>query len=883
MKKIIEEHFLKSLPEGKKESILEKLDKFLQEFKESNFDFRKISKGYSMWKVKGRKLKGDIFKLRISIHDRVLFTFGSEVENIRADYKDSIIFIDYCCHDNQIVKGRKVNFVSNYLNFTQMEREEYWDNLIDEEYENFHYNPDKLISRVLNSADLKELLASNSKKAVYYLSDEQYNCLNRELVPLFLFGSAGSGKTTIGVYKLFLLCESNIKISYFTYSRYLKNEVLRLFADICEEEQKGLYDVYKNKIQFTCLNDYLLEKSGEFNYVCFEEFDYWLKNKLFRNQYYSNVKFESIDIWKEIRGVIKGVIGVNWITEEKFDLTSLNKNTVEFLKDNELIAVSEDQFNVTASPSKILEKLHNYKGEFKEIINVDIESILNNLNKDIYEKRIMDREAYLNLPEEYSIFDYNYRNLIYDIAVHYGKWLENEKKVDENDISRIVLEKIYNESIEKFDFIMIDEVQDLTEIQIYVLYNIVKNKNNVFFSGDYNQTINPTFFSTTRIESLFKRHNSFKNFNKKMLTQNYRSSENIIKVANELSKLRIEKLSSHKNGDYLEESIREETEKPFFLQPDDKNKKQLIETVLKKHYAAIVVPDKNEKDKLEKYIDRKNVVFTVNEIKGIEKRYIICYNIISKYKEMWDEIFNVSYSNQFKQRYYFNLLYVAITRARDYLCFYEENMNNSLLEYLRDNIELVWEFDENKLMLDDVSSEDEFYNEGLMYEENGLYAQAVELYKNASSKAAQIAIKRCEALMKNKEGFHIESGNTLMDIKEYEKAAECYRQGEDSLNYLKALVFNNENYKAIEEKLTLFNEDPLKIIYRNKNKIQWLDKFKFVYINSKLNNYDNNFNRLNNATADLNSYMDEFNRNYNERIIRIKDKNYSKAGDIHGK
>lgn len=59
------------------------------------------------------------------------------------------------------------------------------------------------------------------------------------------------------------------------------------------------------------------------------------------------------------------------------------------------------------------------------------------------------------------------------------------------------------DNIEKYDFIVVDELQDLTEKQIYLLYKLVKNPENVLFSGDFNQTMNATYFNTHRIKSLF--------------------------------------------------------------------------------------------------------------------------------------------------------------------------------------------------------------------------------------------------------------------------------------------------------------------------------------------------------------------------------------------
>lgn len=98
------------------------------------------------------------------------------------------------------------------------------------------------------------------------------------------------------------------------------------------------------------------------------------------------------------------------------------------------------------------------------------------------------------------------------------------------------------------------------------------------------------------------------------------------------------------------------------------------------------MPDEAEKRNLERLTQVKGAVFTVEEIKGIEKDYIICYNVMSKFKSLWETILNTDVMHQNQYRYYFNLLYVAITRARQHLCFVEEDMPPSLFEYLSDEL-----------------------------------------------------------------------------------------------------------------------------------------------------------------------------------------------------
>lgn len=865
MRKIIEEHFFKSIPLGKEKSVIEEIDQFIFEYETNGYDIRKVSKGYYVRKIEGAK--NQIFKIRINIKDRVLFTFASNVDEIRLEFSKAIIFLDYCNHDRQIVKGRKINLKSNYNNFEYID-EEKWDNFIEEAYVDFEYKPEKIIARVVNNMTLAEMYKGDNENVLYYLSEEQNKCLDIKLSPLLLMGSAGSGKTTIGLYKLFLLCENDIDIAYFTYSRYLSDESKKMFKTICEDEKIGLYDKYCEKVNFSWLNKYLLENSLKSNTVKFPEFDDWFKNKLQRNGKFSAIKIDSIDIWKEIRGIIKGIIGIGWIKQFGFSVEGVSSWTYDFLIDNNIIKLDNDKIFITEGLPTILKLLSFYKGEKKDFISIEIKELFQILNGKVYNEGMLKREEYLELPMEYCIFNKEDREIIYDIAEKYDAWLQYEKKVDENDITRVILKKIDKGLIKKYDFIMVDEIQDLTEIQIFLLYSLLKNKNNVFLSGDFNQTINPTFFSTFRIESLFCQHNESKKFNKKCLRVNYRSSKDITELAKQLSILRIEKLSKSKNNDYEETAFRENTEKPYLLRCNERNENLLIETAIKRHYVAIVVPDVVEKQRIETLIGRENTVFTVEEIKGIEKKYIICYNVISRYREKWNEIFENTYSNASMYRYYFNLLYVAITRARDYLCFYEEDINEYLLEYIKDYITIVDEFNEESLNLHDISTENDFYKEGLKYEEMGAYSQAIEQYKNTSIKAAKIGIKRCQAMILNNKGLYLAAGNKLMKIEEYEKAGECYKEGKNFENYIKSLVYMKNNYNVIKNKLKTYDIEPANYIYDIKTPIPWIEEFDSIYmdyLNTSFTKFKDNMDKAINTSKTLVELTE--NKNLYEEVI----------------
>lgn len=165
--------------------------------------------------------------------------------------------------------------------------------------------------------------------------------------------------------------------------------------------------------------------------------------------------------------------------------------------------------------------------------------------------------------------------------------------------------------------------------------------------------------------------------------------------------------------------------------------------------------------------------------------------------------------HQNQYRYYFNLLYVAITRARQHLCFIEEDMPKKLFDQLSDEWLVFENFDEADLKLNVISSDNEFYKEAKRYEQRELYEQAIHEYELAQLPESKQAIRRCQALIKNKQGNHLEAGRELMKIKEYEKAAFCFRQAQEYTEYLKALVYLDRPYAQIEEEFITYGIDDL--------------------------------------------------------------------------
>lgn len=463
----------------------------------------------------------------------------------------------------------------------------------------------------------------------------------------------------------------------------------------------------------------------------------------------------------------------------------------------------------------------------------DLDTIYCAIDEYIINNKIIDKQLYLNLPNRYSIFTYEEKVIIYDIAQRYQQWLESNNKFDENDIVRIALSKVIIEEKNKFDYIICDEIQDLTELQIYFLLKLVNDKNNILFCGDFNQTINPTFFDTGRIEAIYKIYNGMSNFKERIIKINYRSSKSIVRFANKLTTLKIYVLGKNKRNDYFEKSVRDSSGNIRLIK-NCISKDELLSILKKRAYVDIIVGDDEEKYSLINNSKDNKLVFTVSDYKGLENEYIIGYNIISKFKEKWNEILykNIN-SNNNELRYYFNLLYVLVTRARNNILLIEDDFNEELIKYFKEDIEVINEFDYKKLGLDRISTKDEHYKKALRLERKKQYIQAIESYKNADLNENELKqeVGRCEALQKILEGYYKEGAEELLKLKEYKYAMDSYLKCEDYLNVIKCGILGKMSYKEIENILSFIDLDIVDYVTERRNIIDWYEEFKKVYIN----------------------------------------------------
>ncbi len=355
------------------------------------------------------------------------------------------------------------------------------------------------------------------------------------------------------------------------------------------------------------------------------------------------------------------------------------------------------------------------------------------------EKAYLSKEDYLNLGIKQSVFTLEEREGIYGLFLKYLDWLNEGKFYDSNLTSFSHLPKIKP----IYDFVVVDEVQDFTNIQLYTILKSLNCEKNFVLCGDSNQIVHPNFFSWSNIKTMFY-HQDLKGELTRILSTNYRNTPEVTEIANQLLLVKNARFGSiDKESTYLVKTASANKGEVQFFEDDIKIKKELNDkTKLSTNFAVLVM--RNEDKSAAKQYFNTPLLFSVQEAKGLEYENIILFNFISNNKEEFKELtVGVSKEDIEKNeitfgrakdksdkslevyKFYVNSLYVAITRAVKNLYFIESQKKHELLKLLN-----LVNFKETLVMKEQASSLDDWQKEAKKLEKQGKQEQADEIRKS---------------------------------------------------------------------------------------------------------------------------------------------------------
>lgn len=311
-----------------------------------------------------------------------------------------------------------------------------------------------------------------------------------------------------------------------------------------------------------------------------------------------------------------------------------------------------------------------------KVENNNLKTVMENARKDqhervrnFYELAIPIVEKYINYCTDKSYLDFN------DLISRSTSLFQHQ-----SDIA--------NKYKNKYQYILVDEFQDVSNLEIDLIKLLITDQTQLFCVGDDWQSIYGFRGSNVSYIIDFEKH--FLNSKIVKLNLNYRSTQNIVGASNEVikhNKYKVEKeihsskISEHKivvySGNNEEDNIQFCIDKVRELQKDGLTYEDILFLYRRnKMYSPYYFHFKNENIKVQSK--------TIHAAKGLESKVVFILGLTEGnggFPDIWleDRIFQVvkKANHDLLMEEERRLFYVAITRAKDKLFLITEKGNES--------------------------------------------------------------------------------------------------------------------------------------------------------------------------------------------------------------
>ena len=270
---------------------------------------------------------------------------------------------------------------------------------------------------------------------------------------------------------------------------------------------------------------------------------------------------------------------------------------------------------------------------------------------------------------------------LYALFELYQNDLVRRNCIDDNDLARLVSMKVANKVATQYERIIVDEVQDLTEVQLDAIIKASSDKRKLYFFGDQNQSINPTLFDISTIQRCLEANLITEVVKPYKMNKSYRVGPLLAEYINHLTKIINDKIGA--SGAPLETSALTGSESRWGYKVQNKdNADVILEQALRDAKTIIIVPDESTIQDLAKRFgdDVKDRVITIYDSKGLEWDQVILYDMLSFNNEKFEEILNGDAYNSTLHRMIFNQYYVGCTRAHIFFIVIESNISKLVEE-----------------------------------------------------------------------------------------------------------------------------------------------------------------------------------------------------------
>ena len=531
------------------------------------------------------------------------------------------------------------------------------------------------VDKTVELDNFKKLYHLNSSvlASLPLLSKSQQELVLTENKNMMVQGVAGSGKTNICISKIIFAASRNYsgKVLYTTFSRGLLIDT------------KNKLELFKNSIKE------FIEDYGQ--------------NRL-------------VFLDKNRKKAIENRLGLYFEESTEENILNKLKKVVEFLETHVDYYLIEDiyakVFGKTAEmadektfTNKFLKQTNNHQltGKLSRLKNISAQivykeiygMICGNLTPDetelnnsdslrLNDKFLTKEDATLSLKDytqkREGSFASNECEIIYSLAKEYQRFKAGCELEDNNTLSRKLLLNL--NKLPKYSLSILDEVQDFTQINLKLFERISLK---MLCVGDALQMINPSYFNFSFLKSLMYKEEITDVCE---LEHNYRNNKKIAELLDKLSEINTKEFGTHsfvlnaKSIDQTAQSSVIFTNGKEFL---NKLKNEKFENF------TIIASDEKSKQVLRNAFPRQEVL-TVSEIKGLERDTVLMVNILSDNKDKWNEIERIKINHKQADensvyRYYFNLFYVGLSRAKHNIFVFEETDTKIFSKFFEENFE----------------------------------------------------------------------------------------------------------------------------------------------------------------------------------------------------
>lgn len=349
----------------------------------------------------------------------------------------------------------------------------------------------------------------------------------------------------------------------------------------------------------------------------------------------------------------------------------------------------------------------------------------------------LSKEEYLGLGIKQSIFLPNQRETVYALFTKYLQWMQENNYYDSNILSYHYLQLVKP----RYDYIMVDEVQDITNIQLKCIMQSLIHPAHFILTGDSNQIVHPNFFSWSKVKTYLYQENAHSELKQiRMLQTNYRNSPQVVTLSNMLLKIKHARFGAiDRESNYLINTISQQQGEVVLMADEEKAKAELNRKTQHSIRYAVIVPDNAMKEGAGRYF-KTPLIFSVHEAKGLEYENVILLDFVSAHSTEFTEIISGIDKADLQQelqygraadksgkeaeiyKFYINALYVAITRAVKNIYLFEKQYNHPALELLA-----LKESKKPLQVSEQQSDKEEWLQEARRLAEQGKHEQAEQI------------------------------------------------------------------------------------------------------------------------------------------------------------